>query len=450
MNTAITSVGPGVAPAEEQSRSFAGIWTGLPQVLYYAILFTIPFYRFRHLSATNPILKVDWLLVMALGAIAVPYLFMQRSFPVAFRTNLWKWYGLFFLANVVSCLVSPYPEAAFQGLNLLVLNFLFISINLIMITREGFRKWLPAVVIASVTLNAALATLGYFVGIEYFRMGERGIGGTIGANNAALMGIFVVPLIVHWLCQVKQPFLKVVAVGALVINLLGLVSTESRGGFLNLLLIGFLILLHQRKRFHPRYLGIVVASVGIATFLVVTMVPKSYVERQQTLTEGTQADFSTRRRAAYLEVAWRSFLHHPVLGTGTETFSKVWVHSKEALRFKRTERPAHNTYAEVLVGSGLLGLAFFALFLLQALHNYNKAHSLARDQGDEEMSSLVAAYRLAYISVLVYFLFKSGIEHKMFLLALPLSQIALVSVRSKPEGAGTSGEGEAGVEGATA
>ncbi|MFW6367401.1 MAG: O-antigen ligase family protein, partial [bacterium] len=216
-----------------------------------------------------------------------------------------------------------------------------------------------------------------------------------------------------------------VAIVALVINILGIISTESRAGFLNMMLILALSLYTERHRFHPRFLGIVMAGAGIIVMVAILAVPEQYIARQSTILEGTQADVSTQRRAAYIDVGIRSFLHHPIIGTGTQTFSQVWVNSQEALRFKREERGAHNTYIEVVVGSGLLGLAFFGMLLLQCLMNYTKAVHLYREADDAENMSLAKAYRLSFVSVLISFLFKSGLDHKMFLLAIPLSQTAL-------------------------
>lgn len=411
-------------PAED-GAPFSALSAKLPQLLYYAVIFSIPFFRFRQISGAAPFLKVDWLLVMALAAIVLPYLVMQKSFPSSFASNLWPWFALFFIINLVSSLLSPYPDAASAGIVLLLIDFAFISINLIMVDRRGFRTLMPLVLTVAVTLNAFLACLGYFLNVGYFRMGGRGIGGTIGANNAAVMGIFVLPLIMYWVWHSRKPIVTNLAIAALGINILGIVSTESRAGFLNMILILALALYTERHRFHPRYLGIVMAGAGIIAMIAILAVPEEYIARQATLLEGTQADVSTRRRAAYIDVGIRSFLHHPIIGTGTQTFSQVWFNSQESLRFAREERGAHNTYIEVVVGSGLLGLAFFGLLLLQAMMNYTKAIHLYSDADDPDSMSLVKAYRLSCVSVLVYFFFKSGLDHKMFLLALPLSQTAI-------------------------
>lgn len=334
-------------PVTEKRAVFYALSHPFLLFIYYSTIFTIPFFRWRHLSEAYGFLKIDWLLVMALGIIVIPYFVIMKRFPRAVVSNLWPWFALFFIANVFSSAFSPYPAASLNGLRVLVLDFLFIFINLLMIDSQGFRKIMPAVLIASVSLNAFLAILGYFFQVQYFLMGTRGIGGTIGANNAALMGVFVLPLLVHWVIYAKSNTLRIFVVGLLAVNFFGLVSTESRAGFLNMVILFGLIIFQYKHRFHPRYLGLALAMIGIIFLTLALTLPKSYIERQQSLAEGTQADTSTQRRASYLIVAWEAFLESPVLGSGTNTFPEIWEKSQESLRFEGIERGAHNTYMQV-------------------------------------------------------------------------------------------------------
>jgi hypothetical protein len=64
-----------------------------------------------------------------------------------------------------------------------------------------------------------------------------GAGGTIGANNAALMGVYVLPLVAHWIFHAGTRPRTLLAIVALLVNILGIVSTESRAGFLNMALV---------------------------------------------------------------------------------------------------------------------------------------------------------------------------------------------------------------------
>ena len=260
------------------------------------------------------------------------------------------------------------------------------------------------------------------------------MGLTIGSNNMALMGVFTMPLLVHWMLYAKNRKSTITAVLLLIVNILGVISSASRGGFLSLAIITLLLLFELRHRFHPRYLGLVIVVTGIVMVSVISVVPERYFQRQQTIMKGSEADRSTKRRKGYLVVGWNSIKKHPLLGTGTFSFRKVWVNSEMTKYFDMEERPAHNTYLEILVGTGIIGFFFFMMLLWQTFSNFTKARRLFSNAGLHSMASLASAYRLSFVAVTIYFLFKSGLDHKLFLLSVPLSQVALtLAVKHLPK-----------------
>lgn len=399
----------------------------LPQILFYLAVFSIPYYQWREISPALPFLKVDWLLVMALAAIIVPALILHKHVPYNLRSSLWPWLGLFLLVNLLSSLFSSFSSHALTNLiNPLTIAYIFIGLNMIMISRKGFEKYLPLVLIWAIGINAFLGMLGYFFGFTVFG-GERGRGLTIGANNMALMSIFTVPLLVHWLLHAKSRVRAAIAAVLLFVTVMGVVSSESRGGFIGLSIVVFLMLVELRHRFHPKYLGIAIAIAGGIMIMLISLVPQDYIQRQATIGDigDRGADTSIRRREAYLLVAWDAFKERPLVGNGTGTFEKIWAKSEETRKFGVEERPAHNTYAEVLVGSGVIGFLLFLIILWKTFTNFLQAGHIFTAAGETAMTSLTSAYRLSFMAVCIYFLFKSGIDHKLFLLSLPLSQIAL-------------------------
>lgn len=412
------------AAATDQVRA-PGQWHALPLLLYYATIFTIPFFRWRQIPLGTQQLKVDWLLVIGLALLVVPHVIIQKRIPKSIWSNIWPWFLLFLSVNIITSLLSPYPAGATEGMMVLILGMIYILINLMMVERTGLTTYLPLVLITGITINSICACLGYFGNVAYFLDGGRGIGGTIGANNSALMTVFILPLIWHRLLNSTSGFGRLWFLGLLFINMLGIVSSESRAGFLVMTATLAILAFQERHRFHPKYLGLLLAGIAVAFIVAILVTPEEYVERIQTLGQGTQADVSTQRRSAYIKVAFASFMDHPLIGTGSGTFKDVWVNSEMSLWFKRSERAAHNTYLEVMVGSGLLGLLFFGMLMLQCMRNYSSAVEICMEKNQFDLAGLNSAYRVSFISLLIYFCFKSGLDHKMFLLAVPLSQICL-------------------------
>lgn len=368
---------------------------------------------------------------MVLLILLTPHYLVKKQLPKELSSNLGLLYLLFLAINLMSLCLTGYGASALDGIRILFMGYIFIALSQMLISEEGFIRTLPVVLGWSVAICALLAILGYFGGVEMFTRGvindgtKRGAGGTIGANNMCIMCLFTLPFLIHWVCYGRSRLSKSIALVLVFVILLGIVSTFSRGGFLHLVLVSVLLLLEHRHRFTPKHTGIVIVAATLVLLLAIVIIPGSYYARQRTLTKGVQADLSTTRRAAYLAVGWESFKENPVLGTGPYTFKQVWVDSLAADIFWQKERYAHNTYMEVLVGTGFLGLFVFCVILWRAFKNFSEANRYFSNSGNAEMASGVRAYRISYIMLLSYFFIQSALDHKMFLLSLALSQVSL-------------------------
>jgi len=102
--------------------------------------------------------------------------------------------------------------------------------------------------------------------------------------------------------------------------------------------------------------------------------------------------------------------------------------------FDMEKRPAHNTYVEVLIGTGLVGLASFLILLAFVFRNYVNAEHMLRRAGEDRAAHLVGAYKIAFLAILIYFFVKSGIDHKYFILAIPLSVAVLRYAKNRVAG----------------
>ena len=405
------------------------------QAIFYAILATIPFFRWRQLPGPF-FMKLDWLLMALLLAVIAFPLIAAKTPPARLQGRIWIPLFLFLLANAISSLLSSYPGTALAGMVLLGQITIFLVVNQLLLNDRGVDSYLPWTLGVSIGANAALGVIGWMFNVDALTQGSgpgvRGTGGTISANNMALMSMFVLPLMVYMAIygstvprRMLGAFLAALAIG-------GVVSSESRGGFVNLVIVCPLLAWQFRRHFHPRYLGAVIGVASAIVLVFVIMVPQEYFQRQATLGllfdwlsgRGQQLaqDAALDRRAAYLQVAADAFWQHPLLGHGTDCFQAIWVDSEQTRWFDMARRPAHNTYVEVLVGTGLLGFAAFAALLLVIYRNYRWAERLLWRLGDDPAAHLAGAYKLSFVAVLLYFGVKSGLDHKLFILAVPLSE----------------------------
>jgi O-antigen ligase len=162
--------------------------------------------------------------------------------------------------------------------------------------------------------------------------------------------------------------------------------------------------------------------------ITLLLTPASYWERQRTVTD--TSDSSISRRIDYIVVARDAFLENPLLGAGPGTFMDFWGEAVVAGKVEKGtsrnyRRPAHNTYLEVLVGSGMLGLVFYMAVIFLALRAFFSAQRKFSLQGCEGDASLVGAFKISFFSILLYFLILSAFYHKFFWISLAFSQLAL-------------------------
>ncbi|OGR11155.1 MAG: hypothetical protein A2097_04045 [Desulfobacula sp. GWF2_41_7] len=403
----------------------------LSRLIYYLLLSTIPFYYWRQ---AFPVVPFDWFLAFILMIIILIHLVITKRLPEAFFNNLNIWFILFFLINLISSLFSEYRDFALSELFVLFQGYVFIIINLFFLDRKSLAGGLPMALGLSIGLNSLIASLGYFFGMTYMNTWEghfRTLGVTLGSNTLSLMCVFIIPILVYAMINAKSAGSFFSYMFLVFINVCGLVSSESRGGFLHLLIISMMMVFFNRQRFQPRFFGIAISFLAFAVLVVGVAIPDSYFERQKTLLSEEQ-DTSFRRRAAYIKVGLDSFMENPIFGKGTGTFPKIWVKSKEVLYFKITERPTHNTYLDVLVSTGIIGLLIFLGLMFQVFKDISRSIQLFDIMGDDEYKTISISYMLAFLITCSYGLIKNLLDFKLFILVISLSQVIyLLSMREK-------------------
>ena len=359
--------------ARKDSNPFASF---LPAFFFYGMIFYIPFFEWRQFGGV----KMDWVLMGGVLFFIFANLFYVRKKAATLSSPLNILFLLFFVVNILATLFTPYYTEAIAGLVTLVLAFVFITVSNLMITDRGYQVTLPVVVCLSISLNALLAVIGYYLGLGVFLEGgeERGLGGTYTANDAAYMCLFLLPLLVHGLAYAQSRFVKFSCFLLILLNIFGVITTHSRGGFLGMILILAFLAWRHRHFMTPKRFGVVFMLTCLVAVTVIASVPQAYVDRLLTLKKGVsmESDTAMQRRSRYIVVAFDSFKNNPILGTGTDTFGTVWQYSKEAIKFKMSSRDAHNTYLEVLVGSGLLGLVLFFVIIVKSYRNFVHAERI--------------------------------------------------------------------------
>ncbi|GAB0148179.1 MULTISPECIES: O-antigen ligase family protein [Marichromatium] len=399
----------------------------------YAIVFLIPFGNFRQLGGPLADVKIHWVLALVLLVVLALRLLREQQAVGLLRSNLWPWWGLFLAVSLFSTLWSAYPLEAGQQVVLTLVAMAFFALVLVFLDAHALVRQLPVVIVASVSLGSMFALIGYLFGVSWFaiEVGDdftRSTGVTSDPNNLAMLIIFVLPFVVFWLAHGRRPLVRLAALVLLAINLGAMVVSFSRsGGLVTALLLATLLVVNARG-LRPRHLGLLFAGGAMALLVALLLVPQGYWERQATLT-ASDTDRSINRRASYLVVAGDAFEQRPLIGHGPGTFRELYAKTDWAQRFDRegatNRRFAHNTYLEVVVGTGVLGLICFLGLLAVAARNLWLARRLLLARGDPYHAAQVLHYLLAFLFLLLYMAMFSDVFQKYMLLSLGVSQLWL-------------------------
>ncbi len=211
-------------------------------------------------------------------------------------------------------------------------------------------------------LTVALALVGisnYLSGVfgptEDRRILGYDAGLTRNPNDLALMINLIIPITVALLLSSRGALVRAALGAAISIQVIAVILTFSRAGFLTLATILGLFGLRLVRR--PGR-GLVFAALAVV-LLGLPFMPAGYADRLLTLS-AIDADptGSAQARWGGIVAAAEHAIEHPIMGAGLGMNILVLNESVGA-----TWRSVHNTYLEYAVDLGLPGLALFVLLL---------------------------------------------------------------------------------------
>lgn len=174
-------------------------------------------------------------------------------------------------------------------------------------------------------------------------------------NDLASYILMLFPLCYYLFFNDPKRWLRLVYGAAMFMILVAVVYTGSRGGFLGLVVLLFLLWLFAKRK----VLGVFIA---LAVFGVLWFVaPPQYRERIRSITNYEQ-DESAMNRVEYRRAAVRMFKRNPITGIGLKNFA-IFARDFGA----PGSLNAHNMYYLVLAELGGIGLLVFLSIWLRSL-----------------------------------------------------------------------------------
>jgi len=388
------------------------------------------------------------------------------------------------LANIIlrTGRLSPAPrftlvELSAIGYCIVVISSFFIAINpdksssfivdlikdviivfCILITLNSRKKWTTGanVLILAISFVSFLGVIHILTGSSQTfwgfaqqsafgqtdSSGELRFGGPIGESNIwGQVLVSVIPFTIYCFSRAKTLVSKTAYASSAILILLCVLFTQSRGAFLALAAVLFLMIIEMRIR------GTVLLTVSIIGIGFLFLVPSKYTERIRTLNiffqtdqdSGLSQDESIESRREKMLTGFAMFTDNPVLGVGFANYSdNYWEYagnlgleaSARNLTAERTQREPHSLYIEIMAETGLLGiitfLSFFGL-VMRNLFTFRKNYRSQASKPDKEWSAWITATGMSIVTFLIAGLFLHGIGFR-FIWVLAGMALSIVDI----------------------
>jgi putative inorganic carbon (hco3(-)) transporter len=179
-------------------------------------------------------------------------------------------------------------------------------------------------------------------------------------NDYTFCILMALPYAYMWIRLAKSRFIKLLMLIFVAACMLGTVLSLSRGGIVGLVLM--LALLYWRSTTGARRMVGIVALLSVGSVGIVWQ----FAAREENQKGHYTAEDAKTTRYELWRAARKIVEAHPILGVGSGRFSEK-ARDYAELSHNNIGKVSHNTYLEVLTGSGLLGFISFMAMLLGIL-----------------------------------------------------------------------------------
>ncbi len=278
-----------------------------------------------------------------------------------------------------------------------------------------------------VILGAVACLIGIYqhykgIGLDYGEGVIRIKGTATDPNDYAMHLVILLPMVFALLFNYRNLIIKGILLFVLILLILNIVFTYSRGGMvafglvLGLSVFGFSL---QRKKL---LLPVILTLIGIS--ILFPMIPEKYWERAKSI-----SDFSDPAIQARLDT-WKTGLgmisDHPIKGVGLGAFRYEYVMRAYVNQDVTTRASlfSHNAYIQIGAELGLPALIIFLLLIIFSWFDLVKAEKLFADKGDMLFAGFSLSLRLGLLGYMVCAIFLTQAFLTMFWIILPLAVVA--------------------------
>lgn len=250
------------------------------------------------------------------------------------------------------------------------------------------RRRIHALVVA---FAIGLSFHGILDGLKFILSGgshiARGMPKFGDNNYLAMLLVSIIPLFLYLYKYTIDKRVKAGFLTTVVLIVLAVIATRSRGGLVTLVAVGFWMLWHSKRKF------VGISALVLCAAIVTVMAPADWTERMSTI-ESAESDSSFMTRVAVWKKSTAIALDHPILGAGfyavqsPATFNK-YRYSQGLMGFIDTPDPfgyaAHSIYFQVMGDMGFLGFFIYLGMLANAFTTRREIIRLSKNIPGETM-----------------------------------------------------------------
>jgi|SRR5215471_4110730 len=276
--------------------------------------------------------------------------------------------------------LAEWPSASFHYItDVYIKNVIFVYL-----LAQGIRSDRDCRVVAGVlTLGSTLLVLAILTGIGPLAVAKTdpnrlSVGGTYDSNDLALLFVVTIPF-AFFLLKPSRPLIRVFLMASIVLMLIGMLKTGSRGGFLGLLAIGFLIFWRGSRQ--ARKYTLITVALGASLFAVAA--PKYYWERIGTIFN-YQEDYNINEQTGRLTI-WKAGLgmiaERPLTGIGIACFN----YAEGRINHSKLQQSPHNSFIQSAAELGLPGGFLFLAIIVCSVRMARRIRRALQAAGDQSI-----------------------------------------------------------------
>ncbi|GAB2929807.1 putative O-glycosylation ligase, exosortase A system-associated [Rheinheimera gaetbuli] len=330
------------------------------------------------------------------------YLFVHKQKKLAFN-GLSFWVLLFAFWTLISSFDAVDKAYAIGYWNQFIKVLLLYFFITLVLTKKLHVDTLIWAIVLAISSYAAMEAVKVVLSAGGHMVKGRS-GALLDRNDFAVAVNMCLPLILYLIYVSKHHYLKLGLWGLFIGNIIAIVGTGSRGGFIGLAILALAFWWKSKRKI----LWLLLAVLVLPTAYQFT--PEDWRERQSTIQTATTEDASFIGRLWAWKISVMIARDNPLTGGGFKAVTEpvLWYsYAPYTPYFGPIETPpipktlapkaAHNIYMQVLGDHGIAGLFIFGMILLGMLRLNRRNRILALKHNQQWCVQLSNAITLSLI-----------------------------------------------------